>query len=101
MSINRGFHTVSGVGGLFTPTYITHNSIYANVLNATKRVLPLSCPKDFAKDSLFMRRPDGILSKLQTTDGNPWIVQIQPTLLSHYLFMANVVNRFSEAKSHI
>jgi hypothetical protein len=36
-----------------------------------------------------------------TTDGNPWIVQIQPALLSRYLFMTNVVNRFSEAKSHI
>jgi hypothetical protein len=40
-------------------------------------------------------------NSLNATDGNPWIVQIQPALLSRYLFMTNVVNRFSEANSHI
>jgi hypothetical protein len=45
------------VGGSFTPTYTRRNSIYANVLTATKRVLPLSCLKDIANDSLFYGEP--------------------------------------------
>jgi hypothetical protein len=65
----------TGVGGSFTPTYTRRNSIYANVLTVTKRGLPLSC----LNDSLFMRRPDGVLSKLQAAAGKRRILQTQHT----------------------